>query len=112
MHQAAKVTTAHLDMTSQINLAWAGTEFPPLPCSDGDTVLLCSDIIRIEGNVAVQPDFDVTTHVIDSALAQTRRYCAATGSCIIGFRSVEVLRMMLSGKNRSFLFLLEAALSC
>ena len=111
MHPAADVTTAHLDMTSEINLAWAGTEFPPLPCSDEDTVLLCSDIIRIEANLANRPDFDVTTFVLDSALAQTRQYCAATGSCIVGFRSVEVLRMVLSGQNRSFLFLFEAALS-
>jgi hypothetical protein len=111
MHQAAEATTAHLDMTSQINLAWAGTEFPPLPCSDGDTVLLCSDIIRIEANLANRADFDVTTFVLDSALAQTRQYCAATGSSIVGFRSVEVLRMVLSGQNRSFLFLFEAALA-
>ena len=111
MHQAAEVTTAHLDMTSQINLAWAGTEFPPLPCSDGDTVLLCSDIIRIESDLATQPDFDVTTFVLESALAQTRQYCAVTGSCIIGFRSVEVLRMVLAAQNRSFLFLFEAALA-
>src|ERR1700710_732705 len=108
MHQATEVTTAHLDMTSQINLAWAGTEFPPLPCSDGDTLLLCSDIIRIEGSVATQPDFDVTTHVLETALAQTRRYCTDTGSCIVGFRSVEVLRILLSGHSRSFLFLFEA----
>jgi hypothetical protein len=111
MHQAAEATTAHLDMTAQINVAWAGTEFPPLPCSSDNTVLLCSDIIRIEDQLAAQPDFDVTTHVLDSALTQTRRYCAVTGSSIIGFRSVEVLRMMRSGQNRSFLFLFEAALS-
>jgi hypothetical protein len=111
MHQAAEVTTAHLDMTSQINLAWAGTEFPPVSCSDEDTVLLCSDIIRIEAGLAARPDFDVTTFVLESALAQTRQYCAATGSCIVGFRSVEVLRMMLPEQNRSFIFLFEAALA-
>ena len=109
MHPATQVTTAHLDMTAEINLAWAGTEFPPLPCSEGATILLCSDIIRIEADPAVRPDFDVTTFVLDSALAQTRRYCAATGVSIAGFRSVEVLRMVLSGQKRSFLFLFEAA---
>jgi hypothetical protein len=111
MRQAAQATTAHLEMTTQLNLAWAGTEVPLPPCSDGDTVLLCSDIIRVDAHLGARPDFDPTTHVIDAALTQTRRYCDATGSRIVGFRSVEVLRMMLPEQSWSFLFLFEAALS-
>ena len=111
MPQAAQATTAHLEMTTQLNLAWAGTEAPLLHYSDDKTVLLCSDIIRAEACLAGKSDFDPTTHVLNSALTQTRRYCAATGSCIIGFRSVEVLRLVLPEQSWSFLFLFEAALS-
>jgi len=117
MANSTEASTAYLDVTLQVNQAWVKKVARPAQLetahstAEVDTMLLCSDIITVDDELRKKPHFDMTTYVMDHALAHTIKFCKNYGTGIRAFRSVEVLRMMQPGFPVSFLFIFEAILA-
>lgn len=117
MANSTEVSTACLDVTLQINKVWVKRATPVAARStkeagttavEDETMLLCSDIITVDDELRARPQFDITSYVMEHAIAHTMRFCRNSGASIRAFRSVEVLRLMQPGLPVSFLFLFDA----
>jgi hypothetical protein len=120
MSNSTEVSTACLDVTLQVNKAWVKRIAPAyaqtsksqaVNAVEDETMLLCSDIITVDDDLRAKPQFDITSYVMEHAIAHTMRFCKNSGASIRAFRSVEVLRLMQPGLPVSFLFLFEAILA-
>jgi hypothetical protein len=116
MPNSTEASTACLDVTLQVNKVWVKRVAAPYSrqgesTPDDQTVMLCSDIITVDDALRARPQFDITTYVMEHAIAHTMRFCKNTGASIRAFRSVEVLRLMQPGLPVSFLFLFDAILA-
>ena len=113
MANSTEVSTACLDVTLQVNKAWvkrgaSAFKEAGFGTADGETMLLCSDIITVDDELRAKPQFDITTYVMEHGIAHTLRFCKNHGAGIRSFRSAEVLRLMQPGLPVSFLFTFEA----
>jgi hypothetical protein len=116
MAHSTEANTACLDVTLQVNKVWIKRVAAPFSrqgeaTPDDQTILLCSDIITVDDTLRARPQFDITTYVMEHAIAHTMRFCKNTGNSIRAFRSVEVLRLMQPGLPVSFLFFFDAILA-
>jgi len=120
MANSTEVSTACLDVTLQVNKVWVKRVATPFAqpvresghaVAEDDTVMLCSDIITVDDELRAKPQFDITSYVMEHAIAHTMRFCKSSGSSIRAFRSVEVLRLMQPGLPVSFLFFFDAILA-
>jgi hypothetical protein len=120
MANSTETSTACLDVTLQVNKVWVNRVAPPFAraarepgemAAEDETMLLCSDIITVDDELRAKPQFDITTYVMEHAIAHTMRFCKTSGASIRAFRSVEVLRLMQPGLPVSFLFFFDAIMA-
>ena len=86
MANSTEANTAYLDVTLQVNQAWVKKVVRPSSTgaqletahstAEADTMLLCSDIITVDDELRKKPQFDMTTYVMDHAIAHTIKSCA------------------------------------
>ena len=80
MANSTEVSTACLDVTLQVNKAWvkrgaSAFKEAGFGTADGETMLLCSDIITVDDELRAKPQFDITTYVMEHGIAHTLRFC-------------------------------------